>query len=385
MRAPPFVPDQAEPHLSADKQRLMQALGKVLDVAMGIRPFAPEWLFGRPSPASVALGWLVIYIPAAAAALWFSAGWPLADGHAKLAGLIAWATLYFAGAIAAARAATAAALDIVRHDILPHATDDYARAVADDILNRAGRKGWQALRWLFAAGAAAVAVWATLLDVAPVHWSAKPFPFDLLLWAVTCFYLSLTAARAVMYATFHQSFASKLDPAIAPLYALDAAETPLVLGLSRLNSRILGFWAVIFLTIVAVLALVLLPDPYDLPDKSTLLFILVPFAGFFSLGFGSFVYLQNESEIRAALRRFTLAAAKPFQRRASELLRQPNGKELGEADAAELERLRGLSERIIAGGRYGSRLLTGFSILLPLILPIVGLIQMLVNSLTRRP
>ena len=400
MHAPPLLPNQAGPPLSADKERLLQVLGRTLDVAMGLRPFAPRWLFGPPSPGSVALGWLLVYVPAAATALWLSADWfatdwfakdwaakdgspehLLAQGHARLAGIIAWATLYFAGAIAATRAATAAALAVVRWDILPHATDAYAKAVADDIERRDSHRGWQMVPWVLGAGAAVVAVWATSWDVAPLNWSSRPFPFDLLLWAGTSFYLCYTAVRAVMYATFHRSFASRLDPATAPFYALAAADTPLVLGLSRLNKRILGYWATIFLTIVAVLILLVLPHPFDLPDDSKFLYILLVVSGFFSFVFGSFVYLQNESEIRAALRRFTLATAMPFQQRANELLRRPDPSKLTDGEAEEIERLRDLSERIIAGGRYGSRLLTGFSIVLPLILPVISLIQLIIRSL----
>jgi hypothetical protein len=371
----------AEP-ASKEKRALLSSLSAILSDALGVRGWATRILPGGLGPAGMALTWLLPYALVAAAAIGLATGGESPAGsHARLAGLLAWAGLYFAAAIAFARSATEDALEIVGHDILPYASDPYASAVTVDLERRASSPLWRLVPWLFAAGAATVGVWATLVDVAQPPASAgggfrlgsssEPFSADLLLWAVLCFYLSATATRAVMTATFHRSFARELDGESGALYALNAAESPLVLGLSKLGGRILRAWAMIFLSIVAIMVLAALPAPYGLPHDSLVLFLLVPIAGFFSLGYGSLVYLQTEAVIRAALRRFTLARALPIQQRANELAQL--GARLDQDGAAELERLRVLAAQIVAGGHYGNRPLTMLSIALPLIMPVLSL------------
>ena len=109
---------------------------------------------------------------------------------------------------------------------------------------------------------------------------------------------------------------------------------------------------------------------YALGLKSLLLVGMVP-ASCLLLGYGSMVYLKAEAEIRSVLRRFTTEQA--GQLRESNALERLGGA-LSQARAEEVERLTRLHDRILAGGRYGSRLGTGVSIALPLIVPVISLI-----------
>jgi hypothetical protein len=148
----------------------------------------------------------------------------------------------------------------------------------------------------------------------------------------------------------------------------------MIKGLARMSGLLLGFWAMIFRCVLSIMLLAALPlGDYGFRGTSKLIFTLVPIAGFFSLGFGSLVYLNSEAQIRGVLRRFTSDQAEILQREANELF-DPLAGHLA-PDPAGLKQITDWHDRVVAGGHYGSRVRIGLSILLPLLLPIVSLIQ----------
>lgn len=343
---------------------------RVLDRGLGIGKAWGPGIFGLP-PASSALLWLSFY-----AIVWALveavAWWMGVPPEPRMVSLLIWGGCYAAAAIFLAEAATDGVFDTVRRDILPHASAAYCASVARDLERRFPPVFLTLVPLVLGAASLVAAYWAIGQDIgfgriplrAPELW----------FWAATFLYYFVCAARAVIAARFYLSFACCLEQERPSLYVMAASETPLIKGLARMSGLLLGFWAMIFLCVVSIMLLAVVPlGEFAFRGSSKLLFTLVPIAGFFSLGFGSLVYLKSEAQIRAVLRRFTGDQAEILQREANELL-DPLAGHLA-PDPAKLERITDWHDRIVAGGQYGSRVRVGLSILLPLLLPIVSLVQ----------
>lgn len=333
---------------------------------------APKW-----EPWRWTLSWLVLY-----AASWIAIDQfaiPPGASQPKLVSLLAWGGCYFAGATYLARGATLRIRETVKHDILPYASERYKDAVAIEIHDRFTPNLLLGLPLLVAGVSLALAWWAIGQDMGrgTDKLSHRDLP-ELLFWAGTYFIYFFTAAIAVIAGRFYSSFAGNLGLEKSSFYVLGASDTPLVKGLSKLGSQVLIFWALIFLLILSGMLLAFVPPKaYRLDPDSQLLFLLVPIAGFFSLGFGSLIYLGSEARIRSTLHRFTHAQARLLQKKSNALIYPSRG--LVSDVTGEAERLTEWQDRILAGGRYGSRAGAGLSIALPLTLPALSLIINLIK------
>ncbi|HEX8654830.1 MAG TPA: hypothetical protein VF693_06380 [Allosphingosinicella sp.] len=340
---------------------------------MGVRfgrlhhPFVPS----RPSVSAVI--WLCSY-----SILWALICWiDPAEGNtpAPVRSLIAWGALYFAGAIYFAQSTTEDLVAVIKEHVVPNADRLYRLQTAARL--RRDYPFWLlfGVPFIIAALAVPVAWWALATDLAADEQSLR-FNWEVGLWCVSYFLYFWCAAVAVIAARFYWTLASNLHLERARFYVLGAADTPLVKGLSRLGSRVLVFWVLIFLSILSSMSLALLPEPWALPQSSYLLFLMVPICGFFSLGFGTMVYLQTEGAIRSTLQAFTNSAAGALQKMCNAILDPGEGRI--PRDTERLDLLTSWHDRIVAGGRYGSRLGTSVSISLPLLLPVVSLLVQII-------
>lgn len=323
------------------------------------------------------LSWLALYGTLWAALALFA----LAPGASepKLVTLLAWGGGYFAVAIYLAHDATERIRQTVLCDIVEHATEDYEKAVAGDLHIRYPRGSLSVVPFLVAVGAVEAAWWAIEHDIGrpwdPLGWLES---WESAFWAVSYMLYFFTAGVVVIAARFYSSFAEQLAEENTPFYVLGAADTPLVKGLSKLNSQVLGFWASIFFLILTSMLLAVIPaEDYRLDQGSLLLFLMVPTTGFFSLGFGALVYLRAEARIRATLHRFTHKQAELLQEQSNAIF--DPGRHLVPKTSGPLDRLTERQGRILAGGRYGSRAAAGLSIAMPLALPVVSLIVTLLK------
>lgn len=351
-------------------QELVNALRRTLGISMGIRI-----LPGKPStqlkPAVLIALWLLIYSLVVGSVL-VLAPHPV-QGQDRITALLVWFGLYFAAALYLTSSSTRKIFDTVENDIIPYSTDDYLAAVASDLDHHFTRWRRIALPLLIAAVSVSAAIWMFSRDIeskgtAPLALESP----QMLLWSASYFLCFYAAAAGVVGAQFHIFFAKNLQKASRRFSVMGASETPIVQGLAKLGTQVLIFWVLIFLAIASIMLLVITPDPYKLPSTSRLLSTMVPISLFFSLGFGTLVYLASESAIRAALKRFTGSHAAALQERMNEILSPAEGSV--PPDAAELDRLLIWHDRVIAGGHYGSRIGATVSIALPLIMPVVTLI-----------
>jgi hypothetical protein len=361
--------DTGPPDKQAGQSRLLGAIERVLGRTMGVSLPFRSWLDSR-EPYQAVLSWLVLY-----AVLWLAvAELAVAPGSSRprLVSLIAWCACYFAGALYLARSTTRRLLDTIANDILPHASPDYEERVAAELDRRFGPASLVLLPLLAAAASVVAAWWAVGRDTGRAVAFSGPPDAELILFSVSAFIYFYAAAVAVVAARFYAAFASNLEAEHASFYVMGAADTPLVKGLSKLGTQVLTFWALVFLLILSSMLLAFAPpETYELTGDSRFLFLLVPIAGFFSLGLGCLLYLQTEARIRATLQRFVNAQAAMLQQRSNALI-DPGAGRVPE-DAEALRRLTEWQDRILAGGRYGSRAGASISIALPLLLPLLTL------------
>ena len=368
MKASPPVPK------AAPERRLMAALGRLLGASMGA-----EAGLGAPAgrPLTHALRILLLF-----ALLW--AGVELlvrameARSYPSIVSVLAWTGVFVTARAFIARMTTIRLTRTIEQQILPYVSPAFVEAVAADLERRnsaVGRIVWPALAAL-ACWAAGVAAFAYDLE----NDLASAFASPEIWFAMFVLFVGfLMSARSVGAAGFYISFAERLEEEPSDcLFVLGAASSPLIEGLARLGSQVLVFWVLIFLAILSSMLLLLpWPAPYGLPAESRFLMLFVPLAGFISLGIGSLVYLRSEARIRSALRSFTESQAAVLQQRMNALLAPRSGRV--PADGDELARLSAWHDRILAGGRYGSRVGTAVSIALPFLLPAVSFVWSVVE------
>ena len=337
-----------------------------------------------PLPASAGPFLSSLGVLAAYAVLWgaieivnLAGGWEV---QPKLVSLLAWGACYFAAAHFFQQSAVRRLMETVERDIAPHASPAYCARVTEDLERRYGQAISWALPAMVATASTAAAVWAIDLDIEGGE--MKPLLLlspEFIFFALSYFVYFLTAAQAVVAARFYLFLADHLHMETGGFYVLGAAESPLVVGLSRLSGQVMVFWLMLFLTILSSMLLAApWPDGYAFEPQSKFLLILVPVAGFFSLGFGSLVYLRSEAKIRAVLRRFTHAQLEGVRRQGNALFARYAA--ASAEDRKALADFADLHDRVVAGSNYGSRLGAILSLVLPLALPIISIVKLIIDT-----
>lgn len=370
------MPPQPKQEDEDPKQQLIVALEERLGVTMGMRPPGLERLFGVYGAYRLAWTWLVLHSVIAAALLW-----PILDRlaqspHPKLVGLILWGSLFFFAVIMISGLMTRRVVDIVGRDILRFASDEYAAAVSERLGNQSRLQLIRAGPFVLASIAWAAGAGALYLDIRPAAGAWPEMSPDLLIWAICSFYLYFTASRGMAASTFVFCFAGALEEEREFLFPF-GVESPLVQGMARLNRNLLAYWAMNFLAAATILLLVLPGEPF-FNAGSAYLFFLAPTVAGFSLGLSSFIYLRSEDIIGTAVRRYAFERADLLQREISGLLKGPVP--ANAAAAAKVERLVSLHDRILAEGRYQSRVGIAFSLVLPLV-PVIAALAKLIELL----
>ena len=359
------------------EQRLLAVLDRLLGDSMGGGPLLARFARGRP-PHRQALLILVLYVATWAAAEALAR--LLAIGpHVKLVSLLTWGGAYIVVRSYIAAHTTRQIKATVEQDILPYASPGLLDAVAADLERRLTPMA-RIVRPILVASLCAAAgslAFARQLGVSRSQ-ALAPEP----LFGIVIFFLSFViSARSAGAAGFYMSFAERLktEPS-GNFFVLGAAASPLVEGLAKLASQVLIFWALIFLAILSSMTLALpWPCGFAFERNSPFLIVFIPVAGFVTLGMGSLVYLRSEAKIRSALRSFTQRQAALLQQRINALLDPLDGRV--PAESAEISQLTEWHDRILAGGRYGSRLGTAVSIALPFLLPAISVVSTLAKKL----
>jgi hypothetical protein len=215
-------------------------------------------------------------------------------------------------------------------------------------------------------------------------------PFQIAWWCVGWLYLFVTAARATDVARFYYVFAEHLDEEDQHLYVFDPARSNLVKAIAAVGQHILLFWVGIAVSIALLVPFVSIGSNvgFGLHDYSNWLslfnagsafaWVVVPITSVFSLPFGTVVFRRSENAIRKAVAEVVHNTLRSTEREIADLFAQRT--ELSESKWRQLHELVSLHRSLTTAGLYRSFLISGLSLFVPLIGPVVSLLKLLFGS-----
>jgi hypothetical protein len=325
---------------------------------LGASPFAFRQLSNARSTLSGALFTAVSY-----AIVFCGLPWILFKDSGPLFWLSVWASCYFAFAAAIARATSWSIFKVIENSILPDLSDTATAVIDEDLARRfdSTRVSIVALRVaLIATAVSAIVLYCDVMRHCPAKSSASLWQIGWLCCGY--FILYFTAARATYVARFYGTFATHLKIDSDRLYALDPARSRQVVHIASVGQRVLLFW---FGIVCAVATL------YPLFYRCLPWFVIfvVPVASFFSVGFGTVIFLNSEKDIRSVVKKVSRATLNSLEKEIEDLFTRRST-----LDESQWQRMRvqiASRDHLIATGSYRSAVLSWLNILGPLALPLI--------------
>ena len=108
----------------------------------------------------------------------------------------------------------------------------------------------------------------------------------------------------------------------------------------------------------------------DLPHNS-FVGIDVIVIGFFSIGFGTIVFLRNEAALRQAVNTVTRSTLRLVEIEVADLSHRLGA--LDEANWSRLAELNALHKEVATAGSYRSIIVSGLSVMVPFVIPLISL------------
>ncbi len=198
--------------------------------------------------------------------------------------------------------------------------------------------------------------------------------WDVVFWSIGWWILFTTSANVVITGQFYLAFSQSLSLEAANLFPLDPSRSSLVLSMAQLGRTMLYFWLGIALSIGLIFPFSAIEwttlAPFSQPSWGPLKlgyfgYIEVLATGFFSIGLGTVIFLAHEIGIRRAISASLRITLQPIEVETIALLRMRIP--LDEADQARLAMLLEQHGRIAQSGSYRSEIVSGFSLMIPLI------------------
>jgi hypothetical protein len=249
---------------------------------------------------------------------------------------------------------------MIEDKILPGLSETATSAISEDISHRFSKKRISIVSLIVAAISA---VGTALM----LRWDMKSVPILQICW-VCCgyFILYVTAARATYTARFYGTFATHLKTDSDQMYPLDPAHSTQVVRIAWVGQRVLLFW-------FGIVCLVATLFPLFVGRARHFVELVVPIASFFSVVFGTIVFLNSERDIRVAVKERMESSLISIE---GEIVGLYNRRStLDELQWERLTALIALREKLIATGSYRSVFTSSLSLLVPLIGPAVAAIS----------
>jgi hypothetical protein len=289
--------------------------------------------------------------------------WILFRDSGPLFWLSVWASCYFAFAAAIARVTSSSILKVIENSILPDLSETDLAAVDEDLARRFDIRKVSIV-------AVVVALVATAVSAVVLHYDLMrhcPAESSASFWQIAwlcCgyFLLYFTAARATYVARFYGTFANHLKIDSDRLYALDPAHSRQVVHIASVGQRILLFWFGIVCAVATLYPLFYRCFPW-------FVIFVVPVASFFSVGFGTIIFLKSEEDIRSVVKKVSRATLNALEKEIEELFSRRST-----LDESQWERMRvsiASRDHLIATGSYRSAVFSWLNILGPLALPLI--------------
>jgi hypothetical protein len=271
----------------------------------------------------------VVYALLFAGIPWFIPGTPRV-----MLELALWGAVYYGFAAFTAQLTSASVLRIIECNILPELSEIADKAINDDLAHRYRPFRLNTVASCVALAATLASAFAVKHDVEEASWGV------VIWWSVGFFYLYFTAARTTDVARFYGSFAAHLKLMPEKIYSLDPARSIFVTHVASLGRRVLIFWTGIAAVILTLYPLFYLSLPY-------FVLLVVPIASFFSLAFGTIIFLASEFEIGRAVTGVLSSTLRSTEQQIAKLLGRAD---LTEAESAKLKDLISLHEKLSTSG-----------------------------------
>ena len=199
--------------------------------------------------------------------------------------------------------------------------------------------------------------------------SSPPETSEIAIWSLGFFILYVLAARVTDVARFYRVFAKHLQSQSNSIFTLDPAHSVLVIDIASIGRRILFFWFGIALSIVTLVPL--------FSHLELFILIVVPTTMFFSIAFGTIVFLAAESAIRHIVRDKTSSTLAYLEQEITRLFHQRDS--LTSSQWEEFAQLKTMHKELSSAGGHHSYLLSLLSLLSPLIGPAVAAVAIYVK------
>jgi len=343
-------------HQSVNKLR--ERIVLLLDDELGANPFSGAITGHLPHKSPIFVGFRAGIVYAIA---FCGLPWIVFKDFGVLVWLSVWGSCYLAFASAIAWFTSLSVFKIIEDNILPELAEGAIAAIDEDLARRFDGKRVRVLSFLVAITAAGVSALAIHYDLKS---SGHPASLVKIGWLCSgLFILYITAARTTDTARFYGTFATHLKIDADRVYAPDPVHSLLITHIAALGRRVLLFW---FLIVCSVATLV----PLFTNLRWFVLFV-VPVASFFSLGFGTIVFLTSENDIRCVVNGVVARTLRSVEPEIADLFNRRGG--LDDLQWKRLQELMALHDKMATTGSYRSVLLSGLSILVPFVGPVAAI------------
>ena len=278
--------------------------------------------------------------------------------------LTVWGACYFLYAVTAAELACASIRSTISEELLPFFSEQRSRLVSQLL-----RKRFSTKRILWSSTSIALAC--TMISIWTIRFSSIDLPGwgEMLWWACGFFVLYLTAARVTDISRFYGVFSASLSLEDGSTYEPSPAHSLLVKKTALVGRLIVLFWIAITISVWTLLPVV--KEFHEANSPSLFVYLLVPIASFFSLGFGTFYFLRSESQIRRYVERKVDGSLHSLQHEINTLFLNRDG--LPDPEIKRLQELRSIRKELEETGYYRSFGATSISLLTPLVTPIASI------------
>ena len=359
--------------------KLTKRVTDLLDGCLGAIPF-PSGTALRSRRRLIPLGPLLIgpytgliYALLFCALPWLFFGRP--ERH--LFWLSVFGSLYAAWATTIARSTSAKILEIIKSRIIPELSVETVGRIDSDLARRFEEKRLLQVSWTIALLGALAAGWAISRDVPNAL-------FQIAWWCVGWLFLFVTAAKATNVARFYYVFAEHLEKE-PNIYVFDPARSALVKDIAAVGRHVLLFWVGIAVSIALLIPFASIGSDEAsyanwrfLSAPSIFVLLVVPITSAFSIPFGTYVFLRSERMIGNAVDKVVHATLRSTEREISDLFARRS--DLNEFQWRRMNELASLHTSLTTAGSYRNFLISGLSLLVPLIGPVVALLKVFYNT-----
>ncbi len=277
---------------------------------------------------------------------------------------------------------------IIQRDVIPNLAEASVKAIMADLTANYQTAALKRRAWEIAAASAALSGVLVCLDIMELTSRAMP-SLELVLavtwWSLGWSVLFATAAKVVMVGRFYSVFAAHLDESVGDLGPLSPSRSPLIVAMASVGQTMLLFWLGIAFSIAIAVPFGIRDWPHHKliisglmkvsldPNLNRFVLTDVVVTSILSIGMGTAIFLGSESALRRAIRKVTNSTLREIEREVRALLQR-----LSSLNAEEMKRLVDLNtlhEEVAKTNAYRSFILSGLSLVLPLVGPITGLLS----------